>query len=434
MAILIKNGTIIDGNGTGQFKGDIYVEEGIIKEISPSLPLDNFSTAELKVIDATDQLVVPGLIDIHVHLREPGEEFKENINSGTRAAAIGGFTAVACMPNTKPAIDTRATAEMIKSIAAREAVTRVYPIGAITKGREGVELTEFHDLKEAGVKALSDDGSGIMKADVMRRALEYSLAVDLPLICHCEDSDLAGNGVMNEGYWSIVLGLPGIPALAEELMIARDIELAKLTNGSVHIAHISTKGAVQLVREAKEKGIKVTAEVAPHHLVLTDEAVQGYNTNTKVNPPLRSKEDIEALIKGLQDGVIDVIATDHAPHTIEEKNQEYVYAPFGLVGLETSLGIGVTYLVKTGHLSYEQLIEKMAVNPANILKIPGGRLNVGAVADITIIDYQKQWTVHSSQLISQGKNTPFDGWELTGKAVTTIVGGKIVVEDGKLTD
>ncbi|MDW7672911.1 MAG: dihydroorotase [Bacillota bacterium] len=433
MKILIKNGLVIDGSGNKGYQADLLINNGVVEKIAEHLDIEFEAGGEdVKIVDAKGKIVAPGLIDIHVHLREPGQEAKETIYSGTRAAANGGFTAVACMPNTEPAVDNRATVEMVQAIAAREGVTKVYPIGAITKGRTGKELTEFGDLQAGGVKALSDDGDEIMRSDVMRRALEYSKAFDLPIICHCEDNDLAGNGVMNEGYWSTILGLAGIPALAEELMVARDIELARLTNARVHIAHISTKGSVELVRQAKKKGIKVTAEVGPHHLVLTEAAVANYDTNTKVNPPLRLKEDIDALIAGLVDGTVDAIATDHAPHTEEEKNQEYAYAPFGLVGLETALGLMISALVIPGHLTWEQLIEKMSVNPAKILALPGGKINLNSPADIVIINPDIKWTVDAQAFYSQGKNTPFQGWELQGKAEMTIVNGKVVMEEGKI--
>ena len=433
MRLLIKNGTIYDGKTAQSYQGDVLVEKGIVAAIGKDLKLTSMQHDD-KIIDATGQIVVPGLIDIHVHLREPGQEYKENIFSGTRAAAAGGFTAVACMPNTDPAIDTRATAEMVKAIALRDGVTKVYTIGAITKGRQGQELTEFGDLQVGGVVALSDDGSGIMKADVMRRAMEYSKAFQMPIICHCEDSHLAANGVMHEGYWSVVLGLPGIPSLAEELMVARDIELAKLTGARIHIAHISTKGCVDLIRRAKAEGVQVTAEVTPHHFVLTDEAVNQYDTNTKVNPPLRTKADVEALIQGLKDGTIDAIATDHAPHSYEEKSQEYSYAPFGLVGLETSLGLAITYLVEPGYLSWAHLVEKMSTKPAQILNLPGGLISEGTDADITIINPQVLWKVDRTGFKSLGKNTPFEGWQLKGKATYTIVNGQVVMEDERLVD
>jgi dihydroorotase len=434
MKLLIKQGTIIDGSGRPGYLSDIYLADGIVKQIEADIRIETLEKREeeVRVIDAEGKLVVPGLIDMHVHLREPGQEAKETIYTGTRAAARGGFTAVACMPNTEPAIDAKATVELVKAIAVREGITRVYPVGAITKGRQGLELCEYGDLKEGGAIALSDDGSGIMKSDVMRRALEYSKTFDLPIICHCEDKDLAGNGVMHEGYWSVVLGLPGIPALAEELMVARDIELADLTKARIHLAHISTKGSVELIRQAKLKGVKVTAEAAPHHLVLTDEAVKEYDTNAKVNPPLRTEEDTKALIQGLQDGTIDLIATDHAPHTQEEKNQEYQYAPFGLAGLETALGLAVTALVEPGYLSWEQLVEKMSVNPAKVLGLAGGLIAVNHPADITIIDPKADWTVDKNKFVSRGKNTPFDGWQLVGKAQATIVAGKLVMENGNI--
>ncbi|MBO8136557.1 MAG: dihydroorotase [Desulfotomaculum sp.] len=409
-------------------KVDILVENGVITGIGPGL-----EAAGARVIEADGKYVCPGLIDMHVHLREPGFEHKESIATGTRAAARGGFTAVACMPNTKPVADNAAVVRFILERAAAEGVVNVYPIAAITKGSKGEEITEMADLKEAGAVAVSDDGLPVQDAGVMRRAMQYAAMLQLPVIPHCENKSLAADGVMHEGFQSTVLGLPGIPAAAEEVMVARDIILAENTGCHVHIAHISTAGSVELVRQAKKKGVKVTCEVTPHHFTLTHEMVNGYNTNTKVNPPLRTREDVEAVKEGLADGTIDVIATDHAPHTVEEKNVEYQYAPFGLVGLETAVGLVFTELVETGVLTVPQAIAKLTINPARVLAVPGGRLDVGERADITIIDPQAGEIINPDDFASKGRNTPFTGRRLKGLPVMTVVNGKIVMEDRRLT-
>lgn len=427
MKLLVKGGKVIDpANGlTG--KADILIEDGKIAAIGAKLPKE-----EVEIIDADNKLVLPGLIDMHVHLREPGLEAKETIASGTRAAAMGGFTSVACMPNTKPVVDNQALVEFIKSRAAVEGTVHVFPIGAITKGSEGQELAEIGDMRMAGAVAVSDDGRPVMNAQVMRLAMEYSKMFDLPVISHCEDINLVADGVMHEGYYSTIYGMKGISRLAEEAMVARDIMLAELTGAKLHLAHISTAGSVDLVRMAKKKGVRVTAEAAPHHFSLTDEAVGGYNTATKVNPPLRGAADVEAIKEGLRDGTIDVIATDHAPHTVEEKDVEYNYAPFGMVGLETAVGLAFKELVIPGLVSLEELVMKMSCNPARILGLNKGHLGVGADADITVIDPDRCETVDVHKFASKGKNSPFAGWELTGTPVVTIVGGKVVMQDREL--
>lgn len=429
MKLLVKGGKIIDpANGlTG--KMDILIEDGRISAIGAKLPK---SGAE--VIEAGNKLVLPGLIDMHVHLREPGLEAKETIASGTRAAAMGGFTGVACMPNTKPVVDNQALVEFIKARAAAQGAVHVYPIGAITKGSAGQELAEIGDMKMAGAVAVSDDGRPVMNAQVMRLAMEYAKMFDLPVIAHCEDTNLAADGVMNEGYYSTIYGLKGISRLAEETMVARDIMLAELTGARLHLAHVSTAGSVDLVRMAKKKGVRVTAEAAPHHFALTDEAVGGYHTATKVNPPLRGAVDVVAVKEGLRDGTIDVIATDHAPHTAEEKDVEYNYAPFGLVGLETAVGLAFKELVRPGLISIEELVMKMSCHPARILGLNKGHLGVGADADITIIDPDRSEVVDVQKFASKGKNSPFAGWELTGIPVCTIVGGKVIMKDRQLVE
>ncbi|HWJ02750.1 MAG TPA: dihydroorotase, partial [Verrucomicrobiae bacterium] len=345
---------------------------------------------------------------------------------------MGGFTGVACMPNTKPVIDNQALVEFIKSRAAAEGVVNVFPIGAITKGSAGNELAEIGDMKMAGAAAISDDGHPVMNAQLMRLAMQYAKMFDMTVISHCEDINLVAEGVMNEGYYSTIFGLKGINRLAEELMVAREIMLAELTGARVHIAHISTVGSVELVRQAKRKGLKVTAEAAPHHFSLTDEAVGSYDTNTKVNPPLRGKDDVKAVKEGLRDGTIDVIATDHAPHAQEEKDVEYNFAPFGMVGLETAVGLAFRELVNPGILSVEELVQKISVNPARILGLDKGHLTPGSDADITIIDPDLREIVDVKKFASKGQNSPFGGWELKGLPVATIVGGKVVMSNREL--
>ncbi len=421
MNILIKNGHIIDPANKIDGKLDILVSDGKIAKIGKpgTMPAN-----EAQVIDAAGKLVVPGLIDLHVHLREPGYEYKETVATGTAAAKAGGFTAVCCMPNTNPVNDSRSVTEFIRSQAAQEAAARVYPIGAITKGSKGEELAEMGELHEAGCNGISDDGRPVMSAAVMRRAMEYSKIFDIAVISHCEDASLAAKGVMNEGFVSTELGLRGIPSAAEDVMTGRDISLAELTGARLHICHVSTAGAVRLIREAKQRGVKVTAETCPHYFTLTEEAVRGYNTMAKMNPPLRTAEDVAAIKQGLKDGTLDVIATDHAPHGTDEKSVEFDAAPFGIVGLETSVGLSLK-LVQEGVLSMPQLVERMSMTPAKIIKSGGGTLSVGAVADITIIDPNIEWTVDASQFKSRSKNTPFDGWKLKGRAVRTMVEGRI---------
>lgn len=417
--ILIKNGHVIDPANKIDGKLDILVSDGRIAKLGKPGSLSADGT---KVIDAVGKLVVPGLIDMHVHLREPGFEYKETIATGTEAAKAGGFTSVCCMPNTNPVNDSRSVTEFILSHA-RDALARVYPIGAITKGSIGEELAEMGELHQAGCVAVSDDGKPVMNAEIMRRAMEYSKIFDMLIISHCEDSSLSGKGVMNEGIVSAELGLRGIPRAAEEVMISRDIALAELSGCRVHIAHVSAAGSVRMIRDAKSRGIKITAETCPHYFTLTDEAVRGYNTMAKMNPPLRTAEDVAAIKQGLKDGTIDVIATDHAPHGMDEKTGEFDHASFGIVGLETALGLTLK-LVEEGVLSMSGAIRKLSVNPASVLKIGKGTLSVGADADITIIEPKAEWTVDSSQFKSKSRNTPFHGWQLKGRAVQTIARGR----------
>ncbi len=420
MNILIKNGHMIDPANKIDEKLDILIADGKIARLGKqgSIPANG-----AQVIDAGGKLVVPGLIDMHVHLREPGFEYKETVATGAAAAKAGGFTSICCMPNTNPVNDNQSVTEFILS-QARDAAARVYPIGAITKGSKGEELAEMGELHATGCRAVSDDGKPVMNAAIMRRAMEYSRIFDLLLISHCEDTSLSDKGVMNEGMVSTELGLRGIPRAAEEVMTGRDIALAELTGARLHIAHVSTAGSVRMVRNAKARGVRVTAETCPHYFSLTDEAVRGYNTLAKMNPPLRTADDVASIKQGLKDGTIDVIATDHAPHAADEKAGEFDYAPFGVVGLETSLGLTLK-LVDEGTLSLIQAIGKLSCNPAAALKIERGTLSVGAEADITIIDAGQEWTVDASQFRSKSKNTPFNGWKLKGKAVQTIVGGRI---------
>jgi dihydroorotase len=370
--------------------------------------------------------VSPGFIDVHCHLREPGREEVETIASGARAAAAGGFTAVCAMPNTDPVTDNQAAVGFILSQARHAAAARVYPIGAISIGEKGETLAEFGEMVGAGAVAVSDDGKPVVSAQLMRTALEYAKTFGIPVADHCEEPTLAAGGAMNEGLTSARLGLRGIPAEAEEIMAIRDMLLARLTGGHIHLCHMSTRGSVELIRWGKERGINVTAEVCPHHLSLTDEAVEGYDTNAKMNPPLRTRADVEALQAAVKDGTIDVIATDHAPHHYDEKEREFADAPNGIVGLETALAVLVTSLVKPGIIDYPTLVEKMAVAPARVFKLPGGTLRRGTPADVTVFDPAAEWTVDPARFVSKGRNSPLAGATLTGRVLCTVVGGRVV--------
>lgn len=419
--LLIRGGRLVDGSGMDR-AADLAVRGDTIAAIGPGLP----AGAGAVVIDAAGLLVLPGLCDMHVHLREPGEEDKETVATGVAAAVAGGFTDVACMPNTKPALDDQSRVRFVRERAQAAGLARVHVIAAVTQGREGTQLTEMSELRLAGAVAFSDDGAPVRNAEIMRRALEYGRMVAAPIIDHCEDKELAANGVMNEGRVATELGLLGIPAAAEDVMIARDLLLAELTGAHVHIAHLSTRGGVELVRQAKARGVRVTAEATPHHLVLTDEAVRRYDPNTKMNPPLRTSADVLALRAGLTDGTIDVIASDHAPHTDHEKELEFDRAPFGVVGLETAFALMLTELVDKGVLDLPGLLKVMSLAPRRILGLPGGVLAPGAPADLTLADPEARWQVDPRRFHSKSRNTPFAGFRLRGEVVATIVGGRQV--------
>ncbi len=420
--MLIKGALVVDPTQALEAPMDLLLADGKIALLAPPGTIPGEGR---RVVEARGLVLTPGLIDMHVHLREPGEEYKETIETGTRAAAQGGFTAVAAMPNTSPVNDTAAVSRYIREQAAAAGLARVYPVAAISMGLRGESLSEFGDQKEAGAVAVSDDGRPVMNSMLMRRALEYARTFALPVISHSEDLELRGMGMMHEGRVSLTLGLKGIPAAAEEVMVFRDLALAGLTGAHLHIAHVSTAGAVELIRRAKAAGLKVSAETAPHYFSLTDAAVGGYDTNAKVNPPLRGAADLAAVKEGLRDGALDAIASDHAPHSSLEKDREFEAAAFGLIGLETSLGLSLK-LVHEGVLSLSQLIAKMSLNPARILGLAGGTLAVGAPADLTLIDLNREWTVDVGQFASKSRNCPFHGWTLKGRAVMTLVGGKIV--------
>lgn len=423
MSVLIKNATIVNANETIKGK-DILLEKGKITKIAASISADG-----AKVIDAKNKLVMPGLIDIHVHFREPGREDKENVETGSRSAAKGGFTTIMCMPNTEPAIDNAMVVKGIIEKAQQVGLTNVIPIGAITKGRKGLELADMFELKEAGCLALSDDGHVVENSQVMRRAVEYAKMVDILLIQHCQDPMLMAGGVMNEGFVSTVLGLKGDPVISESVIVGRDIEIAFYTGGRVHFAHMSAKRSIDLIRIAKSQGINVTCEACPHHFTLTDEEVRSFDTNTKMNPPLRTKEDVEAIKEGFKDGTIDCIVTDHAPHTHEDKEVDYDQAPFGIIGLETSVGLTIKELVEPGILNWNQMVDKMSTSPAKVVGLKTkGVIKEGFDADITIIDPNLKWEFKAETIASKSKNTPFIGWKFKGGVDTTICNGKVTYQ------
>ena len=417
--LLIKNGRLIDPSQGLDRTTNLLIEDGRIAgyDVSPN--------GQDVIIDAAGKLVTPGLIDMHVHLREPGREEDETIATGTAAAIAGGFTSIACIPNTEPPIDTQATVEFIRHQAALADNCNVYVVACVSKNREGKELAELGQLVESGAVAFSDDGAPVYDAELMRRAFEYCLMFDKPILNHAEVRELTVGGVMHEGLASLILGLPGMPAAAEDVMTSRDVTLAETTGGRIHIMHVSTSGSIEIIRRAKKRSVRVTTEVCPHHFTLTDECLRTFDSNYKMSPPLRGKRDVEACIAGLVDGTIDVICTDHAPHALEKKMRELDQAPFGILGLETALGLVVTQLIEPGHLSWPQAIEKMTINPAKVLGIPKGTLALGADADVTIIDPNVEWVVDPAEFRSKSRNTPFGGYRLRGRAETVIVGGKV---------
>ncbi len=424
MRIVIKNGHLVDAKTGRDGVFDILIENGKIADIGSDFEITNSD-----LIDAAGQYVVPGLVDAHCHLRDPGFEYKEDIESGTGSAAKGGFTSIACMPNTNPVADNEAVIKYIINKAKSDGYVNVYPIGAISKGQKGEELAEIGELKFAGAVAVSDDGKPVKSSSLMKKALQYASMFDITVISHCEDVDLADEGVMNEGYQSTLMGLKGIPSAAEETMVARDLILAEYTKVPVHIAHVSTAVSVDLVRNAKKRGVRVTCETCPHYFSLTDEACADFNTLAKVNPPLRTNADVQAIIEGLRDDTIDIIATDHAPHHKDEKNVEFTIAANGLVGFETAVSLAVTHLVKPRILTMDKLVQKMCVNPSEILSINKGVLDVGRAADITIIDVNEEVTVDINKFSSKSKNSPFHGYKLFGAVNYTIVDGNIVVRE-----
>lgn len=428
MKLLIKNGRVIDPSSRTDKSLDLLLEKGRIVDIKTKIKTDG-----AKVIDASGLVIAPGFIDMHVHLRDPGQEDKETIATGSLAAAKGGFTSIACMPNTHPVNDSRGVTEYILSEAKKKAVVNIFPVASITKGQKGKELTDMADLIDAGAIAFSDDGHPVENSNTMRRALEYAKILNTLIIDHCEDKSLSGQGVMNEGYYSYLYGLRGIPGSSEEIMVARDVLLAEKAEARIHIAHLSVKGAVRIVKEAKKKKIKVTAEVTPHHLFLNDSYLETYNTNLKMNPPLRSKEDAQALIKGIQEGVVDVLATDHAPHTPDEKDLEFDQAPFGINGLETAVSLFLDRLVDKKIISLKRFIEMISTSPALILELENkGKICVGADADLTLLDLHKEIIIDVDTFKSKSRNNPFQGWKLKGMPVITIVGGKIAYSSSSI--
>lgn len=423
MKLLIQHGTVITRDRTERNQ-DILIEDGKIARIGEGLaePAD-------QVIDAGGLAVLPGLVDAHCHLRDPGYEYKEDIRSGSMSAAKGGFTSIACMPNTNPVIDNESMVRSVIEKARREGVVNIYPIGAITKGQQGSELSEMGSMKEAGIVAVSDDGKPVMQASVMKKALIYAGGFGLPVISHCEDINLAEGGSMNEGETCTRLGLHGIPSAAEDVMVSREIILSEYTGMPVHIAHVSTRGAVEMIRQAKKRGVRVTAETCPHYFTLTEKACVGYDTNAKMNPPLRTQKDVDAVIEGLKDGTIDIIATDHAPHHFDEKNVEFEMAANGIVGFETALPLALTYLVRTGILTLNQLVDKMSARPAEILKINKGQIRPGADADLTLVNLDEEYVINPDEFLSKSKNSPFGGFKVTGRVKYTLVGGRVVYQD-----
>lgn len=428
MRTIFRNAHVCDPSQGIDRITDVVVDEGKVLAITDdSTPYDVGSS---EVIDCSGLVLAPGLIDLHVHLREPGYEYKEDVQSGTAAAVAGGFSAVCCMPNTDPPLDEPSVIRGLLKRAEQMGLARVYPIAAITKGLQAEGLSEMAALKEAGAVAVTDDAYPLQSAEVLRRGMEYAAQLNLTVMTHCEDKSLTKDACMNEGLTATVMGLRGMPPVAEEIQVARNCLMSLYTGCRLHILHVSTAGAVRIIRWAKERGAPVTAETCPHYFALTDEACMGYNTNAKMNPPLRTQEDCDAIIEALLDGTIDAIATDHAPHATHEKAQEFALAPFGIVGLETAFAVSHTELVSTGRMSLSQLVDKMSCQPAKALALPGGTLKPGSPADIALFDLSRIWTVRASEFRSKSRNTPFEGWELQGKPVLTMVGGKVVYREG----
>ncbi len=415
MKTLIKNGTLVLRDG--EKKADILIEDGKISKISANIK------ADCKVIDAAGKHVLPGFIDMHVHLREPGFEGKEDIESGSKAAVAGGFTQVCCMPNTNPVCDNAVVVSYIKYRQQQVNLCKINPIGAITRGQEGKAMSDIGKMKEAGAVAISDDGKSVADSNVMRLAMEYANGFGIKCLCHCEDANLVDGGVVNEGYNSTLTGLKGSLRAAEDIMIAREIALSESLGIPVHICHVSTYSGVEIIRSAKKRGVKVTAETCPHYFILTDDIITSFDTNTKVNPPVREDKDRKAIIKGLKDGTLDCIVTDHAPHSLKDKQVEYNLAAFGISGIETSFPLSYTYLVKSGQLTLSRLMDLMSYNPATVLNLGGGELKEGAPADITVVDLNEKYVIDSKKFISKGKNTPFNGFEVYGKIICTLVDG-----------
>jgi len=420
--VLLTGGRVLDPSQNWDTVADVLLADGSVEAMGHDIGRPD----DAIVVDCAGLIVSPGFIDVHCHLREPGRSDVETVASGARAAAAGGFTAVCAMPNTDPVIDNPAAVGFIVRQGLRAGAARVYPIGAVSVGQKGEALAEFGEMVDSGAIAVSDDGKPVVSAQLMRTALEYALTFGIPVIDHCEEPTLALGGAMNEGVVSARLGLKGIPAEAEEIMVIRDILLARLTHGHVHLAHMSTKGSVELIRWGKDRGINVTAEVCPHHLSLTEHAVEGYDTNAKMNPPLRTDEDVAALRDAVRDGTIDLVATDHAPHHYDEKEREFQNAPNGIVGLETALSVVVDSLVVAGHIDFGTLVDRMSCAPARLFGLPGGSLRIGGPADVTIFDPARRWTVDPARFLSRGRNTPYAGKTLTGRTICTVVGGNIV--------
>lgn len=423
--LLIKNGTLVNVDNVQ--KSDVLIENGKIVKIA-----ENIECKDCEILDAKDKYVLPGLIDLHVHLREPGLEYKEDIESGSKAAAHGGFTGVCCMPNTKPVCDNAVTVGYIKSRAKEVGLTKVYPIGAATKGLDGAELAEIGKMKKMGAVAVSDDGKPVATAQMTRLVMEYASDFGITLHAHCEDKSLSGDGVVNEGKYSTFVGLKGIPNVSETAGVVREISIAENFNKSVHICHVSTKESVEAIRQAKKRGVKVTAETCPHYFTLTDEVIADFDTSTKVNPPLRAEEDRLAIIEGLRDGTIDAIATDHAPHHLDDKMVEYAYAAFGITGLETSFSLSYTTLVKKNGFTLPTLVKLMSATPASIVKVEGGCIKEGVSADIAIVDLDCEYVIDKNKFYSKGKNTPFDGMKVNGKVFATVLDGKLVHKEDEI--